>query len=254
MSFPSWSRNKEREAYVVTRISLKDSSLLTIHLIFSGALPIYQANVYIREQSVPKGKTLSTCLHHCATMVCLVRLTDRNIPFCQTLSVDLQHPFYPFLSLYFLFFIFLFLRKDAIHLKITCWKAGCSSTACSQFHIYPCLWGIKTCHVVSSETCPILLFITSCMPGCLKKTPLLNSSSQSDNISLWKVNILSLFRIQLYSGLSLHGMQVLYLGYIKLCFNNIHWLFFYPPQPLKVLAPPKGGRRSLLMHHFRIVF
>lgn len=123
-------------------------------------------------------------------------------------------------------FSFIFSRKDAICLKITCWNAGCSSTACSQFHIYCCLWGIKICHVVSGETCPILLFITSCMPGCLKKTPLLNSSSQSDNISLWKVNILSLFRIQLYSGLSLHGMQVLYLGYIKLCFNNIHWLFF----------------------------
>lgn len=196
-----------------------------MHLTFSGALPIYHTNVRIGEQSTPKGKTLSTCLHHCATRVCSMRLTDRNIPFCQTLSGDLQHPFYPSLSLLSLF-SFIFSRKDAICLKITCWNAGCSSTACSQFHIYCCLWGIKICHVVSGETCPILLFITSCMPGCLKKTPLLNSSSQSDNISLWKVNILSLFRIQLYSGLSLHGMQVLYLGYIKLCFNNIHWLFF----------------------------
>lgn len=69
-------------------------------------------------------------------------------------------------------FSFLFSRKDAICLKITCWNAGCSFTACSQFHIYCCLWGIKICHVVSGETCPILLFITSCMPGCLKKTPL----------------------------------------------------------------------------------
>ena len=80
--------------------------------------------------------------------------------------------------------------------------------------------------MLSRETWLILLFIASYMPGCLKKTRLLNSSAESDNISLWKVNILSLFRIQLYSQLSLRGMQALYLGYIKLCFNNIQWLFF----------------------------
>lgn len=35
-----------------------------------------------------------------------------------------------------------FLSKEIIHLKIkqmTCWNPDCSSTACSQFHIYSCL-------------------------------------------------------------------------------------------------------------------
>lgn len=80
-----------------------------MHLTFSGALPIYHTNVCIREQSTPNGKTLSTCLHHCATRVCSMRLTDRNIPFCQTLSGDLQHPFYPCLSL--ISFQFSFFKK-----------------------------------------------------------------------------------------------------------------------------------------------
>lgn len=93
--------------------------------------------------------------------------------------------------------------------------------------------------MLSREMWLILLFIASCMPQCLKKTPLLNSSLQSDNISLWKVNIPSLFRIQLYSRFSLCGMQALYLGYIKLCFNNIHWIFL-STSAFKTLSPSKG--------------
>lgn len=196
-----------------------------MHLIFSGALPIYQANVYIREQSVPKGHSV----HACITVPPWSASWDWQIEifpfvkhFLEICNINFIH-----LSLSIFSFCFSFFKKRCHSFKNHLLESRLLIHRMLPIsHLSLPLRNQKTCHVVSGETCTILLFITSCMPECLKKTPFLNSSSQSDNISLWKVNILSLFQIQLYSGLSLHGMQVLYLGYIKLCFNNIHWLFF----------------------------
>lgn len=129
------------------RVPSSPESLLPSHhalgLLWSS--PIYHANMYIRNKAPSPGKRRRT----------LPPLSHQGMPdeinrekysFFSNIvwRPDLQHPFY--LSPYFLFFLFLFLLlffKGAVHLKIkqtmSPWNPDCSSTACSQFHIYSCL-------------------------------------------------------------------------------------------------------------------
>lgn len=116
----------------------KAPSLLITHLTFPS--PISHANMYIREQS---SQPAENTLHELSSLIArLCQMRWKYTILSNTFwRPDLQHPFYLSVSMYFPFSLF-FLNKDAVHLKIkqmTRWNPDCSSTACSQFHIYSCL-------------------------------------------------------------------------------------------------------------------